>query len=430
METSDLNFGNQALLIKVYADPVKNSLNIQSCETSVIALDRRLVLKVNLTSRKKPKSESTPEKIKLKPYESTYYHSIIPALKINLFEIDDKSTNIQYCSQLYLNIGSVALSNPKIYSSSEQQSHELQRNGKPTFVSSYHTYILNSERINNARTHMIEDDAQQKLSIFREDNVSTYQKDEHQHYEKLTRRTYTSIYRKKFVSQLTFDVNTASQPITSSEMNDLVRSKMCTTRQSNPVRRYPRKPISADFGYLQNLILQSHLILCNPLDEDSDSESDLIKQVDYMSDFCYFDILDLDIVYQIFHLLPTRDLAVLKCVCQDFKWLIEFYDIGGVDSKWSESNSYRDDPCMHCGKIKDPSGDVSLCRWHPKGYYKDGHYGRHYWICCRQSQEDAAGCLVGVHDNNWTTSRERLCHIPKPKRKQSSYNDEFLSFIQ
>uniref|UniRef100_S4RR21 F-box protein 46 n=1 Tax=Petromyzon marinus TaxID=7757 RepID=S4RR21_PETMA len=106
------------------------------------------------------------------------------------------------------------------------------------------------------------------------------------------------------------------------------------------------------------------------------------------------------VLAQMFGYLPTRCLAALKCTCRDFKWLIEAYDIRATDSRWSDDPRYSDDPCKQCRK-RYQRGDVSLCRWHPKPYHRDLLYGRSYWMCCRKPDRDAAGCKVGLHDNNW-----------------------------
>ncbi|XP_033123291.1 uncharacterized protein LOC117121962 [Anneissia japonica] len=401
-------------------------------------------LKVKLTSRLKQVNASEQEE-KVFPQEEESKadcRHINPSSTSNVKFKNPKSAyeNIRcerYCSNLFVDLEAIS-SAGKTYSSSEQEFCELKNGAISTIISSFHTYVLNTKktgavkcktqhrnncdesRLSQRRQCCIQFEIKPNSCISTVCCVLCSSDDANCGQEIVSETVCSSIIKQlSFVSKWTMDISSTIHPLTSSEMNALVRSKMSTCRPSKPLKckRFSRKSTSSDIGYLQNLILQSDLVLCNPLEEESDTESDVVSNNEYFSDFCWFDILDLDILYQIFHLLPTRDLAVLKCVCQDFKWLIEFYDIAGVDSKWSESNSYRDDPCMHCGKIKDPSGDVSLCRWHPKGYYKDGHYGRHYWICCRQSLEDAPGCVVGVHDNNWTTSRERLCHIPKPKRK-------------
>lgn len=116
------------------------------------------------------------------------------------------------------------------------------------------------------------------------------------------------------------------------------------------------------------------------------------------------------VLAQMFGYLPTRCLAALKCTCRDFKWLIEAYDIRATDSRWSDDPRYSDDPCKQCRK-RYQRGDVSLCRWHPKPYHRDLLYGRSYWMCCRKPDRDAAGCKVGLHDNNWVQPSDRLQQI-------------------
>ncbi|XP_006815256.1 uncharacterized protein LOC102808005 [Saccoglossus kowalevskii] len=147
----------------------------------------------------------------------------------------------------------------------------------------------------------------------------------------------------------------------------------------------------------------------------------------------YFIFLPDHVVSKIFGYLPTWDLASLKCTCKDFKWVIEEFNLAGIDSKWCTDPKYQDDPCMQCGKLIDPRGDVSLCRWHPKMYYKNGYIGRCYWMCCFKLDEDALGCIIGLHDNNWMMRKEKLKRIPRrtqrkymPKR-EIDYNYELLS---
>ena len=172
----------------------------------------------------------------------------------------------------------------------------------------------------------------------------------------------------------------------------------------------------AKVGTLRYLILQSPLVMCDvdiSDDEDSDPEKDENGEViqDYPLGY-----LPTYIVAQIFSYLGTRDLAALKCTCKDFRWLIDRYNIRGNDSRWLESDGYKEDPCYQCGKIRDARGDVSLCRWHPKIYYKNGHIGRRYWTCCFALEEDAIGCQVGLHDNNWVLSGFKIRKVPRPWR--------------
>ena len=196
-------------------------------------------------------------------------------------------------------------------------------------------------------------------------------------------------------------------------IDDAVRDSMSKKPENRQTReqRSLRHLDPCKFGVLRFQICQSPLVLCGLTDsdfDDSDSESE-----DGYSANDTFAQMPIEIVCMIFRELSTRDLNNLKCTCKNFKWLIETHDIKGVDSLWVETQSYRNDPCMQCGKIRDPSGDVSMCRWHPKIYYRNGHIGRSYWTCCRNADEDAQGCQVGLHDNNWTTSRMPMRSIPR-----------------
>ena len=170
-------------------------------------------------------------------------------------------------------------------------------------------------------------------------------------------------------------------------------------------------------SHLRYLILQSPIVLWDGEDSDSDeSDVELNEFGEVKQDYPLGRLPDY-IVAQIFRNLPTKDLAALKCACKDFKWLIEKFDIKSSDSKWAEESLYREDPCMQCGKIRDPRGDVSLCRWHPKIYYKNGEIGRHYWTCCFASEEDSPGCTTSLHDNKWSGSHSRLCKVPRSWRQ-------------
>ncbi|XP_075805470.1 F-box only protein 34 isoform X5 [Microtus pennsylvanicus] len=111
------------------------------------------------------------------------------------------------------------------------------------------------------------------------------------------------------------------------------------------------------------------------------------------------------IMVKIFRLLPTRSLAVLKCTCRYFKFIIEYYNIRPADSRWVRDPRYREDPCKQCKK-KYVKGDVSLCRWHPKPYCQALPYGPGYWMCCHRSQKAFPGCKLGLHDNHWLPA----CH--------------------
>uniref|UniRef100_A0A3Q3WK64 F-box domain-containing protein n=1 Tax=Mola mola TaxID=94237 RepID=A0A3Q3WK64_MOLML len=108
----------------------------------------------------------------------------------------------------------------------------------------------------------------------------------------------------------------------------------------------------------------------------------------------YMLLLPDHIMVNIFSYLPTRSLAALKCTCHYFKVLIETYGVRAVDSRWNQDPLYRDDPCKQC-KRQYERGDVSLCRWHPKPYHHDLPYGRSYWMCCRRTDKDTPGRMVG-----------------------------------
>ncbi|XP_072557821.1 F-box only protein 46 isoform X1 [Paramormyrops kingsleyae] len=127
----------------------------------------------------------------------------------------------------------------------------------------------------------------------------------------------------------------------------------------------------------------------------------------------YMLLLPDHIMVHIFSYLPTRSLAALKCTCHDFKALIETYSVRATDSRWNQDPLYRDDPCKQC-KRQYARGDVSLCRWHPKPYHHDLPYGRSYWMCCRRTDKDTPGCLVGLHDNNWV----QPCELVQSRAKR------------
>ncbi|XP_038056072.1 uncharacterized protein LOC119728065 [Patiria miniata] len=185
------------------------------------------------------------------------------------------------------------------------------------------------------------------------------------------------------------------------------RKRSCRKKYINPDK----------VSHLRYLILQSPLVLSDGDDSESEeSDVELNEFGEVKQDYPLGRLPDY-IVAQIFSNLETKDLAALKCACKDFKWLIERFDIKGHDSRWSEERSYREDPCMQCGKIRDPRGDVSLCRWHPKIYYKNGEIGRHYWTCCFAGEEEAPGCETALHDNKWSGSHSRLCKVPRAWRQ-------------
>ncbi|XP_063295145.1 F-box only protein 34 isoform X1 [Pelobates fuscus] len=119
----------------------------------------------------------------------------------------------------------------------------------------------------------------------------------------------------------------------------------------------------------------------------------------------YMIFLPHHIIVKIFHYLPTRTLAALKCTSCYFKFIIEHYDIRPCDSLWVRDPRYKDDPCKQCKK-KYAKGDVSLCWWHPKPYCQALPYGPGFWMCCHVSPKDSRGCKVGLHDNRWVPA----CH--------------------
>ncbi|KAM6958969.1 F-box only protein 46 [Aplochiton taeniatus] len=125
------------------------------------------------------------------------------------------------------------------------------------------------------------------------------------------------------------------------------------------------------------------------------------------------------IAVHIFSYLPTRALAALKCTCHDFRALIEAYGVRPTDSLWTQDPLYRDDPCKQC-KRQYERGDVSLCRWHPKPYHHDLPYGRSYWMCCRRTDKDTAGCRVGLHDNNWVQPPSEGSQAPPRVKREDA----------
>ncbi|XP_070572031.1 uncharacterized protein [Ptychodera flava] len=186
-----------------------------------------------------------------------------------------------------------------------------------------------------------------------------------------------------------------------------------------------RDNTASSFGFLCKSKSKSEILL--PTAAASSSSVRVKEYVQYCStwnrpmllgDCDPFVFLPDHVLAKIFHYLPTRDLAVLKCTCKDFKWIIEEYNVCGIDSKWTTHPRYQDDPCMQCGKLIDPRGDVSLCRWHPKIFYKNGHFGR-FWTCCFKQEENAPGCTVSLHDNNWMLRKEKLKRIPRRSQRKS-----------
>lgn len=165
-------------------------------------------------------------------------------------------------------------------------------------------------------------------------------------------------------------------------------------------------------------------LLCHPLvsydiseleECESDSEEEILESVTPFSHVPTY------VIAKIFRLLGTKELAALKCTCKDFHWLINQFDITGTDSQWMTGKEYRSDPCMYCGKIQDPRGDVSLCQRHPKAFYKYSVINRQYWTCCNAVKETTEGCQIGLHNNRWATSEFQPNFICKPWKSQSWY---------
>lgn len=130
------------------------------------------------------------------------------------------------------------------------------------------------------------------------------------------------------------------------------------------------------------------------------------------------------IMVKIFRLLPTRSLAVLKCTCRYFKFIIEYYNIRPADSRWVRDPRYREDPCKQCKK-KYVKGDVSLCRWHPKPYCQALPYGPGYWMCCHRSQKGFPGCKLGLHDNHWLPACHSFNRAVHKKSRGSETEEEY-----
>ncbi|ERE92648.1 F-box only protein 34 isoform X2 [Cricetulus griseus] len=130
------------------------------------------------------------------------------------------------------------------------------------------------------------------------------------------------------------------------------------------------------------------------------------------------------IMVKIFRLLPTRSLAVLKCTCRYFKFIIEYYNIRPADSRWVRDPRYREDPCKQCKK-KYVKGDVSLCRWHPKPYCQALPYGPGYWMCCHRSQKGFPGCKLGLHDNHWLPACHSFNRAIHKKSRGSETEEEY-----
>lgn len=232
---------------------------------------------------------------------------------------------------------------------------------------------------------------------------------------------YTS-YRHFSMSQPRFTVNfnlpdfkvTQNTDASSDHLANLKRAfKKKWPRPNNEVEKTGSKKICS-----LNFQVRNHpLAYRDPYESEESDESEEERE----EDVTYFRLIPTYIIAKIFRYLKTRDLAALKCTCMDFNLLINHFDIVGIDSKWASGNAYRNDPCMHCGKIQDPRGDVSLCRRHPKIFYKYSHIGRCYWTCCNAVDRETVGCQVGLHNNKWTTATFRPCFICKPWRSMAWY---------
>nr|XP_033808341.1 F-box only protein 34 isoform X2 [Geotrypetes seraphini]XP_033808342.1 F-box only protein 34 isoform X2 [Geotrypetes seraphini]XP_033808343.1 F-box only protein 34 isoform X2 [Geotrypetes seraphini]XP_033808344.1 F-box only protein 34 isoform X2 [Geotrypetes seraphini]XP_033808345.1 F-box only protein 34 isoform X2 [Geotrypetes seraphini]XP_033808346.1 F-box only protein 34 isoform X2 [Geotrypetes seraphini]XP_033808347.1 F-box only protein 34 isoform X2 [Geotrypetes seraphini] len=138
----------------------------------------------------------------------------------------------------------------------------------------------------------------------------------------------------------------------------------------------------------------------------------------------YMIFLPHHIMVKIFRFLPTKTLAILKCTCLYFKFIIEHYDIRPADSLWVRDPRYKADPCKQCKK-KYVKGDVSLCWWHPKPYCQALPYGPGYWMCCHKTQKESSGCKVGLHDNRWVPACHSFNRTIYKKIKESEQDDEF-----
>ncbi|XP_030070046.1 F-box only protein 34 [Microcaecilia unicolor] len=138
----------------------------------------------------------------------------------------------------------------------------------------------------------------------------------------------------------------------------------------------------------------------------------------------YMIFLPHHIMVKILRFLPTKTLAILKCTCLYFKFIIEHYDIRAADSLWVRDPRYKADPCKQCKK-KYVKGDVSLCWWHPKPYCQALPYGPGYWMCCHKSQKESSGCKVGLHDNRWVPACHSFNRTVYKKTKESEQDDEF-----
>lgn len=143
------------------------------------------------------------------------------------------------------------------------------------------------------------------------------------------------------------------------------------------------------------------------LDENEESFLQSIRMVlpSLNMDPCIILRLPDHVLCNIFGHLGTRTLAALKMTCSDFQYVINFYDVRAVDSRWTADKRYIEDPCKQCRRHF-TRGDQTMCRYHPKRYYSDLPYGRSYWMCCLKVEKSADGCATGLHDNRWLAKQQ------------------------
>lgn len=225
----------------------------------------------------------------------------------------------------------------------------------------------------------------------------------------ISRPRFTASFRKSICGEL---------DKTETSTDHLVNLKRAFDKKWSRCNSLTLKRGSKNFGSFYYQVRNHPLAYHDPYEtEESESES----EDEVNDDVTYFSLIPTYILARIFRCLNTRDLAALKCTCWDFHWLINQFDIAGSDTKWVSGAEYRNDPCMHCGKIRDPRGDVSLCRRHPKIFYRYSHIGRCYWTCCNAIDKGTVGCQIGLHNNKWTTANFEPYFICKPWRSMAWY---------
>uniref|UniRef100_A0A665UJT2 F-box protein 34 n=1 Tax=Echeneis naucrates TaxID=173247 RepID=A0A665UJT2_ECHNA len=175
----------------------------------------------------------------------------------------------------------------------------------------------------------------------------------------------------------------------------------------------------ADGGQEKDVVCVSTCSAAAPLSRRTSVSQDFLEMRQRLQQLLepqpYLAVLPHHLLVKIFLLLPTQSLAVLKCTCHYFKFIIENYGVRPADSLWMSDPRYRDDPCKQCKKRYN-RGDVSLCRWHHKPYCQALPYGPGYWMCCHGAHRDTPGCNVGLHDNRWVPVFHRI-NVPIYKRK-------------